>query len=74
MSIKFVEGLLRTRRGNEYLHVIVCVFNKMPILMDCNKIVKGQLTTSLFFDSAYVHFGILRSIISDSGFRFNSTF
>jgi len=37
VSMDFVEGLLKSRKGHDYFYVIVDRFNKMCILIPCNK-------------------------------------
>jgi len=70
----FVGGLLTTRKGHEYLFMVVCRFSKMCVLMPCKKIISGQEATNLFFGHVWIHFGIPRSIISDMDTRFLSAF
>jgi hypothetical protein len=50
MSMDFVGGLLRTRRGHEYMYVVVDRFNKMCALMAHKKTIQGQEVASLFFE------------------------
>jgi len=45
----FVEGLPMTKRGHDYLFIIVDIFSKMYILIHCKKIITGQDATNLFF-------------------------
>ena len=61
----FVGGFPTTRKGPDYLFVIVDRFNKIYIIMPCKNTIKGQEATNMFFEKVLVHFGILRSIISD---------
>jgi hypothetical protein len=63
ISMDFVGGFSRTRRGHDYLYVVVDRFNKMCVLMACKKTIKEQEVASLFFERVWVHFGIPRSII-----------
>jgi hypothetical protein len=70
----FVGGFPRTRKGHDYLFVVVDRFSKMCILMPCKKTIKGQDATNMFFEKVWVHFGIPRSIISDRDTRFLSAF
>jgi hypothetical protein len=46
----FVGGLPTTKKGHDYLFVVVDRFNKMCILMPCKKIIKGQEATNKFFE------------------------
>jgi len=61
----FVGGLLATRRGHDYLFMVVDRFNKMCVLMSCKNTISGEEATKLFFGQVWVHFGLQRSIISD---------
>jgi hypothetical protein len=63
-----------TRKGHDYLFVVVDKFSKMCILMPCKKTIKGQEAANMFFEQVWVHFGIPRSIISNRDTRFLSTF
>jgi hypothetical protein len=46
----FVGGLPTTKKGHEYLFVVVDRFNKMCILMPCKSTIKGQDATNMFFE------------------------
>ena len=65
VSMDFVGGLPLSKRGHDYLYVVVDRFSKMCRLFPCkNKITTGQ-TTHLFFQCVWVHFGFLKCIVSD---------
>jgi hypothetical protein len=64
ISMDFVGGLPTTRKGRDYLFVVVDKFNKMCIFMPCKKTIKGQETTNMFFEQVWIHFGIPKRIIS----------
>ena len=68
----FVGGLPTTRKGHDYLFMVVDRFSKMCVLMPCKKTINGQEAANLFFGQVWVHFGIPRSIISDRDTRFPS--
>jgi hypothetical protein len=70
----FVGGLLRTKRGHDYLFVVVEKFSKMCIPVRCKKTIKGQDATILIFERVWVHFGIPRRIISNKDTRFLNAF
>ena len=70
----FVSGKQTTRKGNDYVFVVVYRLSKMCILMPCKKTIKGQEATNMFFEQVWVHFGIPRSIISDMDTRFINAF
>ena len=65
VSMDFVGGLPKSRKGHDYLYVIVDMFNKMCILTPCNKQITAKQTTNLFFQHVWVHFGLPTSIVSD---------
>jgi hypothetical protein len=70
----FVGGLPTTRKGHDYLFVIVDRFNKMCILVPYKNTINGQESKNKFFEQVWVHFVIPRSIISDRDTRFLSAF
>jgi len=70
----FVGGLPITKKGRDYLFVVVDMFKKMCILMLCKKTIKGQEATNMFFEQVWVHFRIPRSIILDKNARFFGPF
>jgi len=41
ISMEFVGGIPTTRKGHDYLFVVVDRFNKMCVLMPCKKIISG---------------------------------
>jgi hypothetical protein len=65
ISMDFVGGLPMTKGGHDYLYVVVDRFNKMCILMPCKKQITAEQTANLFFQHAWVHFGLPTSIVSD---------
>ena len=74
ISMDFVGGLPMSRKGHDYLYVVVDRFNKMCILMPCVKQVTTKKTTHMFFQNVWVHFGLPTSIISDRDSRFLGDF
>jgi hypothetical protein len=60
-----VGGFPMSRKGHDYLFVVVDRFNKMCILMPCKKRVIVGHTTKMFFANVWVHFRLPTSIISD---------
>jgi hypothetical protein len=44
----FVGGFLATKKGHDYLFVVVDRFNKMCIHMPCKQTIKGKETTNMF--------------------------
>ena len=65
VSMDFVGGLPMSRKGHDYLYVVVDWFNKIFILMPCKKQVTAELAAHLYFQFVWVHFGLPTSIISD---------
>jgi hypothetical protein len=61
----FVGGLLMSKKGHDYLYVVVDMFNKMCILMPCKKHITNEKIANLFFQYVWVHFGLPTSIILD---------
>jgi len=54
--------------------MVVDFFNKMCILMPCEKIINGKGIRNLFFGQVWVYFEIPRSIISDRDIIFLNAF
>lgn len=65
ISMNFVEGLPMSRKGHDYMFVVVDRFSKMCILMPCKKQVTTELTTHLYFQFVWVHFGLPASMVSN---------
>jgi len=70
----FVGGLPTSRKGHDYLFMVVDRFNKMCVLMPCKKTISGKEAINLFFGQVWVKFWIPRSIISNMDTRFLSAF
>ena len=70
----FVGGLPMSRKGHDYLYVVVDCFSKMCILMPCIKQVTAEKMAQLLFQNVWVHFGLPKSIISDRDSRFVGSF
>ncbi len=65
VSMDFVGGLLMSRKGHDYLYIVVDRFSKMCILMPCKKQVTTEHTGFLFIQHVWVHFGFPTSIVLD---------
>jgi hypothetical protein len=65
ISMDFVGGLPMSKRGHDYLYVVVDRFNKMCILMPCKKSITAEKIDNLFFRYFWFHFGLPTSIISN---------
>jgi len=48
VSMDFISSLPLSRRGHDYLHVIVDQFSKMCVLMPCKKLITTEHTSHLF--------------------------
>ena len=70
----FVGGLPMSRRGHDYLYVVVDRFSKMCILMPWKKQVTTEQAASLFCQHVWVHFGLPTSIILVQDYRFLGEF
>lgn len=70
----FIGGLPLSRKGHDYLHAVVDGFSKMCILMPCKKQITIEQTTQIFFQNAWIHFGLPTSIVSDRDSQFVGNF
>ena len=74
VSMDFVGGLKISRKGHDYLCVIMDMFDKMCILIPCKKQVIIDLTAHLFFQHVWVHFGLPASIVFNRDSHFLGNF
>ena len=74
VSMDFVGGLPLSRKGHDYLYVVVDRFNKMCMLMICKKKITAEKIAQIFFQNVLVHFGLPTSIVSDRDSRFVGNF
>jgi hypothetical protein len=63
-----------SKRGHEYLYVVLDRFNKMCILIPCKKHITVEQIANIFFQYVWVHFGLPTSIILDRDTRFLGNF
>jgi hypothetical protein len=70
----YMSGLPSTKRGNDYVFVVVDHFSKMVILVACKKSITIEATAKVFFERVSVHFGIPQTIVLDQDSRFLNTF
>jgi hypothetical protein len=61
----YMSGLPSTKRGNEFVFVVVDRFSKMAILIACKKSITTEAIAKLLFERVWVHFGIPQNIVSD---------
>jgi hypothetical protein len=74
ISMDFLGGFPLSKRGHDYLYVVVDRFRKICFLMACKKKINAEKTTHLFFQHVWVHFGHPTSIISDRDTQFLGDF
>jgi len=74
ISMELLGGLPLSKRGHDYLPLVVDRFRKMCVLMPCKKQITVEETAHLFFQHVWVHFGLPISIISDQDTRFLGEF
>ena len=70
----FVGGLPMSRKGHDYLYVVVDRFRKMCLLIPCKKTITAEKTTNIFFQNVWVHFGLPTYIVSDRDSRLVGNF
>ena len=63
-------GLPSTKHGSNWIFVVIDRFSKMAIPVACKKSITAEATAKLFFERAWVHFGIPQYIISDQDSEF----
>lgn len=74
ISMNFVGGLPMSRKGHDYLYVVVDIFSKMCIFVPCKKKVTVEWNAHMLFQYLWVHFGLPTSIISNREYRFLGVF
>jgi len=65
VSMDFVGGLPKSRKGHDYLYIVVDRFSKMCIFKPCNKQITAEQIAKLFFQHVWVHLGLPNSTIYD---------
>ena len=65
ISMDFVVGLPMSRKGHDYLYVVVDRLKTMCILMACKKTITTKQTANIFFQNLWIQIGLPTSIVSD---------
>jgi len=70
----YMLGLSSTKRGNEFVFLVMDHFSKMEILAIYKKKITTEATAKLFFEWVWVHFGIPQTIVFYQDSLFLNTF
>jgi hypothetical protein len=72
--MEYMLGLPSTKRGNDFVFVVLDCFSNMVNFAACKKIIMVEETVKILFERVWVHIGIPETIISYQDSWFLNTF
>lgn len=74
ISMNFILGLPRSKRGHDSIFVVIDRVSKITHFIPCHEINDALYIVSLFFKKIVRLHGISRTIVSDGDVKFSSFF